>query len=82
MQLELINSAELVGSEKPKYLKFKAIPQTQSIEWLLHVASSPNSLALVGARMTIPGIVVRAPDKTSARESGEEASYMKVQLIL
>ena len=42
------------------------------------VASSPDSLALVlsGARITIPGsrFLVRALDKTSARESGDEAN--------
>ena len=44
------------------------------------VASSPNSLALVlsGARIA-PGIVIRAPDKTSARESGDKATTWGIQ---
>ena len=34
----------------------------------------PDSLA--------PGIVIRAPDKTSARESGDEANLLHIKLIV
>ena len=68
---------------RAEILKLHDIRYRLFVAPMLLVATSPDSPALVlsGALMTISslanGMVIRAPDKTSARESGDEARLLE-----